>query len=63
MYSQIIVPHTRGRYCYFPRNFFWRAAKSPTAGSVSLSDWLGGLPWIALRQEYLQTFFVSFGLH
>jgi len=26
----------------FSQKFFWRAAKSSTAGSVSLSDWLGG---------------------
>ena len=36
-----MVDYTRGRYRHFPKNVFARGEKL-TAGSVSLSDWLGG---------------------
>ena len=35
------VDYTRADIA-FPSKIFWRAAKSLMAGSVSLSDWLGG---------------------
>jgi hypothetical protein len=36
-----MVDHTRGRHRLSLKNFFARGEKL-TAGSVSLSDWLGG---------------------
>jgi len=41
---------------------FLRAAKSSTATSVSLSDWLGRLPLFLLLRGKEAHFFANFGL-